>query len=251
MYMINLKGKTALITGASSGIGAATALKLAKAGVKVGIAARRADRLEALKAEIVGQGGEAICLELDVADPDAVRSGVDRFIQTFDAIDILFNNAGVMPVAEIDQFKVGEWNAMVDINIKGVLNMTAAVLPHMIRQHSGHIFNTSSIAGRKVFGPGYTVYSATKFAVSAFSEGLRMEVGKKHNIRVTSIQPGAVATELPEQTTDPEKRRQLNDYRTAIKFLDPEDIADTLLFAAQAPAHVNVAELFVLPTEQI
>lgn len=249
--MNDLKGKAALITGASSGIGAATALKLAAAGVKVGIAARRADRLEALKAEIVRRGGEALALDVDVANADEVRAGVARFMQSFGMIDILFNNAGIMPVSEIDQFKVDEWHAMVDINLKGVLNMTAAVLPHMIRQHSGHIFNTSSIAGRKVFGPGYTVYSATKFAVSAFSEGLRMEVGKKHNIRVTSIQPGAVATELPEQTSDPEKRGQLDAYRAAVRFLDPEDIADTLLFAARAPAHVNVAELFVLPTEQV
>jgi NADP-dependent 3-hydroxy acid dehydrogenase YdfG len=249
--MTDIKGKAALITGASSGIGAATALKLAAAGVKVGIAARRADRLQALKEEIVRQGGQALALEMDVAAASSVRAGVERLHQEYGSIDILFNNAGVMPVSEIDQFHVDEWSAMVDINFKGVLNVTAAVLPHMIRQHSGHIFNTSSIAGRRVFGPGYTVYSATKFAVSAFSEGLRMEIGNKHNIRVTSIQPGAVATELPEQTVDPEKRAQLDAYRSSIKFLDPEDIADTLLFAAQAPAHVNVAELFVLPTEQI
>jgi len=249
--MTNLTGKTALITGASSGIGAATAIKLAAAGVKVGIAARRLDRLESLRKEIIERGGEALAVEVDVADPASVSAGVDKLLQTYGAIDILFNNAGVMPVSEIDQFKIDEWSAMVDINIKGVLNTTAAVLPHMIKQHSGHIFNTSSIAGRKVFGPGFTVYSATKFAVSAFSEGLRMEVGSKHNIRVTCIQPGAVATELPEQTTDPEKRKQLDAYRASIKFLDPDDIADTLLFAAQAPAHVNVAELFVLPTEQV
>lgn len=248
--MTDLTGKIALITGASSGIGAATALKLAAAGVKVGLAARRADRLEALKEEIVHRGGEALVLEMDVVDAEAVQAGVDQLVEASGAIDILFNNAGVMPVSEIDELKTGEWNAMVDINIKGVLNATAAVLPYMIRQHSGHIFNTSSIAGRKVFGPGYTVYSATKFAVSAFSEGLRMEVGKKHNIRVTCIQPGAVATELPEQTTNPEKRRQLDAYRAAIRFLDPEDIAGAVLFAAAAPAHVNVAELFVLPTEQ-
>lgn len=247
----DIQGKVALITGASSGIGAATARKLAASGVKVGIAARRADRLEGLKGDIVAEGGEALVLEMDVADAAAVSTGVEKLLRAYGAIDILFNNAGVMPVAEIDQFRIDEWNAMVDINFKGVLNTTAAVLPHMIRQRSGHIFNTSSIAGRKVFGPGFTVYSATKFAVSAFSEGLRMEVGKKHNIRVTCIQPGAVATELPEQTTDPEKRKQLDAYRAAIKFLDPEDIADTLLFAAQAPAHVNVAELFVLPTEQV
>ncbi|PIP01380.1 oxidoreductase [Pleomorphomonas carboxyditropha] len=248
--MMSIDGKVALITGASSGIGAATALKLAAAGVKVTIAARRADRLEALKTEIVEKGGEALALEMDVTDMASVEHGVKRLIETYGSIDILFNNAGIMPVSEIDQFKTGEWNAMVDINIKGVLNTTAAVLPQMIEQHSGHVFNTSSIAGRKVFGPGFAVYSATKFAVTAFSEGLRMEVGRKHNIRVTCIQPGGVTTELPEQTTDPDKRRQLDAYRSQVRFLDSSDIADAVVFAAQAPAHVNVAELFILPIEQ-
>lgn len=248
--IMSIDGKVALITGASSGIGAATALKLAAAGVKVTIAARRADRLEALKTEIVEKGGEALALEMDVTDMASVEHGVKRLIETYGSIDILFNNAGIMPVSEIDQFKTGEWNAMVDINIKGVLNTTAAVLPQMIEQHSGHVFNTSSIAGRKVFGPGFAVYSATKFAVTAFSEGLRMEVGRKHNIRVTCIQPGGVTTELPEQTTDPDKRRQLDAYRSQVRFLDSSDIADAVVFAAQAPAHVNVAELFILPIEQ-
>ncbi|WP_288200253.1 SDR family oxidoreductase [uncultured Pleomorphomonas sp.] len=248
--MMSIDGKVALITGASSGIGAATALKLAAAGVKVAIAARRIDRLEALKTEIVEKGGEALALEMDVTDMSSVEHGVKKLIETYGSIDILFNNAGIMPVSEIDQFKTGEWNAMVDINIKGVLNATAAVLPQMIEQHSGHVFNTSSIAGRKVFGPGFAVYSATKFAVTAFSEGLRMEVGRKHNIRVTCIQPGGVTTELPEQTTDPDKRRQLDAYRSQVRFLDPSDIADAVVFAAQAPAHVNVAELFILPIEQ-
>lgn len=249
--MDTLRHKTALITGASSGIGAATALKLAAAGVKVAIAARRADRLEALRSEIVSNGGEALVLEMDVRDLASVDTGVKRTVEAFGSVDILFNNAGVMPISDIDQLKIDEWNAMVDINIKGVLNATAIVLPLMIRKQSGHIFNTSSIAGRKVFGPGYTIYSATKFAVSAFSEGLRMEVGKKHNIRVTCIQPGAVATELPEQTSDPEKRKQLDDYRAAVRFLEPADIADAILYASQAPARVNVAELFILPTEQV
>ncbi|SCM73514.1 putative enzyme [uncultured Pleomorphomonas sp.] len=248
--IMSIDGKVALITGASSGIGAATALKLAAAGVKVAIAARRIDRLEALKTEIVEKGGEALALEMDVTDMSSVEHGVKKLIETYGSIDILFNNAGIMPVSEIDQFKTGEWNAMVDINIKGVLNATAAVLPQMIEQHSGHVFNTSSIAGRKVFGPGFAVYSATKFAVTAFSEGLRMEVGRKHNIRVTCIQPGGVTTELPEQTTDPDKRRQLDAYRSQVRFLDPSDIADAVVFAAQAPAHVNVAELFILPIEQ-
>ncbi|MGQ3215915.1 MAG: SDR family oxidoreductase [Shinella sp.] len=247
--MTNINGKVALVTGASSGIGAATALALAGAGVKVGIAARRTDRLDALKAEITEKGGEALVIEMDVVDPASVEAGVKTLVDAYGAIDILFNNAGLMPLSDIDQFKTAEWLRMVDVNVKGLLNTTAAVLPQMIKQHSGHIFNTSSIAGRKVF-KGLSVYCATKHAVAAFSDGLRMEVGQKHNIRVTCIQPGAVATELYDQITDPGYRQQMDDLAKQMTFLQGVDIAETILFAAQAPAHVNVAELFVLPVEQ-
>ncbi|MGS2738938.1 SDR family oxidoreductase [Sinomicrobium sp. M5D2P17] len=245
-----LNDSVALITGASSGIGAATAKTLAAAGIRVGIAARRIDRLNQLQEEITKAGGEALAIEMDVADDASVKSGITKLMEAYGCIDILFNNAGIMPISDIDQLHTDEWNRMVDINIKGVLNTTAAVLPYMIKNHSGHIFNTSSIAGRKVFGPGYTVYSATKFAVTAFSEGLRMEVGKKHNIRVTCIQPGAVDTELPDQTTDATKRQQLDAYKKEITYLEPEDIANSIMYALQAPEHVNLAELFILPTEQ-
>ncbi|WP_065376053.1 SDR family oxidoreductase [Ensifer adhaerens] len=247
--MTDINGKAALVTGASSGIGAATARALAEAGVKVGIAARRTDRLEELKAEITEKGGEALVIEMDVVDPASVEAGVKKLIDAYGAIDILFNNAGLMPLSDIDQFKTAEWLRMVDVNVKGLLNTTAAVLPQMIKQHSGHIFNTSSIAGRKVF-KGLSVYCATKHAVTAFSDGLRMEVGQKHNIRVTCIQPGAVATELYDQITDPGYRQQMDDLAKQMTFLQSADVADTIVFAAQAPAHVNVAELFVLPVEQ-
>jgi len=247
--MTNINGKVALVTGASSGIGAATARALAGAGVKVGIAARRTDRLEQIKAEITKGGGEALVIEMDVVDAASVEAGVKTLIDAYGAIDILFNNAGLMPLSDLDQLKTAEWLRMVDVNVKGLLNTTAAVLPQMIKQHSGHIFNTSSIAGRKVF-KGLSVYCATKHAVAAFSDGLRMEVGQKHNIRVTCIQPGAVATELYDQITDPGYRQQMDDLAKQMTFLQGADIADTILFAAQAPAHVNVAELFVLPVEQ-
>lgn len=246
----NLSGNVALITGASSGIGAATALKLAAAGFRVGIAARRVERLESLGKEIAISGGQALAIEMDVADSASVAAGVKKLIAAYGTVDILFNNAGLMPVSDVDQLRTDEWNRMVDVNIKGVLNTTAAVLPYMIEQHGGHIINTSSIAGRKVM-PGLTVYSATKFAITAFSEGLRMEVGKKHNIRVTCIQPGAVATELFEQTTDAAHRQRLEDFGSQITMLQDTDIADAVVFAVQAPGHVNVAELFVLPTEQV
>jgi NADP-dependent 3-hydroxy acid dehydrogenase YdfG len=247
--MTNINGKIALVTGASSGIGAATALKLAEAGAKVGIAARRTDKLEDLKKEIVSKGGEALVIEMDVVDPAAVEAGVKKLVGAYGSIDILVNNAGLMPLSDVDQFKVDEWHRMVDVNVKGLLNTTAAVLPQMINQHSGHIFNMSSIAGRKVF-KGLSVYCATKHAVAAFSDGLRMEVGQKHNIRVTCIQPGAVATELYDHITEPGYIKQMDDLAKQMTFLQGADIGDTIVFAAQAPAHVNVAELFVLPVEQ-
>ncbi|MBY5532877.1 SDR family oxidoreductase [Rhizobium leguminosarum] len=247
--MTNINGKIALVTGASSGIGAATALKLAEAGAKVGIAARRTDKLADLKKEIVSKGGEALVIEMDVVDPASVEAGVKKLVGAYGSIDILVNNAGLMPLSDVDQFKVDEWHRMVDVNVKGLLNTMAAVLPQMINQHSGHIFNMSSIAGRKVF-KGLSVYCATKHAVTAFSDGLRMEVGQKHNIRVTCIQPGAVATELYDHITEPGYIKQMDDLAKQMTFLQGGDIGDTIVFAAQAPAHVNVAELFVLPVEQ-
>ncbi|MBA9035121.1 SDR family oxidoreductase [Rhizobium leguminosarum] len=247
--MTNINGKIALVTGASSGIGAATALKLAEAGAKVGIAARRTDKLEGLQKEIASGGGEALVIEMDVVDPASVEAGVKKLAGAYGSIDILVNNAGLMPLSDVDQFKVDEWHRMVDVNVKGLLNTTAAVLSQMINQHSGHIFNMSSIAGRKVF-KGLSVYCATKHAVAAFSDGLRMEVGQKHNIRVTCIQPGAVATELYDHITEPGYIKQMDDLAKQMTFLQGADIGDTIVFAAQAPAHVNVAELFVLPVEQ-
>jgi NADP-dependent 3-hydroxy acid dehydrogenase YdfG len=247
--MANITGKVALVTGASSGIGAATALRLAAAGAKVGLAARRFEKLESIKREISAAGGEALVIEMDVVDPASVEAGVQKLIDAFGSIDIVVNNAGLMPLSDLDQLKTDEWHRMVDVNIKGLLNTTAAVLPQMIKQHSGHIFNMSSIAGRKVF-KGLSVYCATKHAVSVFSDGLRMEVGQKHNIRVTCIQPGAVATELYDHITDPGYRQQMDDLAQQMTFLQGADIGDTIVFAAQAPAHVNVAELFVLPVEQ-
>lgn len=249
--MQKLNGKVALITGASSGIGAATAKKLAEAGAKVAIAARRTERLNALRADIERQGGQALVLTLDVTDKNSVAAAVNKLLQRYGQLDIVCNNAGIMPMSNFDEFKTDEWDSMIDVNIKGVLNVTAAVLPVMIEQHAGHIINTSSIAGRKVFGQGFAVYCATKYAVSALSEGLRMEVGKKHNIRVTSIQPGVTATELSLTTTSEEYKGLLEAFVAQLTPLDPDNIAETILFAATAPAHVNIAELFVLPTSQI
>ena len=246
---MELNGKVALITGASSGIGAATALKLAANGAKVGLAARRTGKLRSLVAQIEAAGGQALAIDMDVVDPASVQAGVEKLVAAYGGIDILFNNAGLMPISDVESLKVDEWHRMVDVNVKGVLNSTAAVLPHLKQRGAGHIVNTSSIAGRKVF-PGLAVYCATKHAITAFSEGLRLEVAPKHNIRVTCIQPGAVNTELFEQITDAGYRQQMEGLRDQMSFLSAAEIADMVLFAVQAPRHVNVAELFVLPTNQ-
>ncbi|MBB3656832.1 NADP-dependent 3-hydroxy acid dehydrogenase YdfG [Rhizobium sp. BK650] len=246
---MSIEGKIALVTGASSGIGAATALKLAANGARVGLAARRTDRLEELVSRIEKAGGQGIALEMDVVNAASVEAAVSKLAQAFGGVDILFNNAGLMPLSDIEALKVDEWQRMVDVNIKGVLNTTAAVLPHMIGQKSGHIVNTSSIAGRKVFA-GLTVYCATKHAVTALSDGMRMELGKKHNIRVTCVQPGAVDTELYDQISDPAARQQMEDLKTQMEFLKAEDIAETVLFALQSPPHMDIAEVFVMPTQQ-
>jgi len=246
---MSVNGKVVLVTGASSGIGAATSVKLASHGAKVGLAARRGDRLNDMVAMIKSQGGEAIALEMDVVNSESVANGVETLAREFGTIDVVFNNAGLMPLSDMEMVQTDEWNRMIDVNIKGVLNTTAAVLPFMVKHKSGHVVNTSSIAGRKVF-PGLSVYCATKHAVTALSDGMRMELGKKHNIRVTCIQPGAVETELYEQIADPAARQQMEDLKTRMEFLKAEDIAETVLFALQSPSHMDIAEVLVMPTQQ-
>lgn len=246
---MTLNGKVALVTGASSGIGAATARKLAENGVKVGLAARRLERLASIQEQIRAAGGDAIAIEMDVVDAASVKAGTEKLVAAYGTIDIVFNNAGLMPASDIETLKVSEWQRMVDVNVKGVLNTTAAVLPYMITQRSGHIINTSSIAGRKVF-PGLAVYCATKHAIAALSEGLRLELSRKHNIRVTCIQPGAVESELFEHISDANYRDQMEKLKGEMTFLQAEDIADTIVFALRSPPHVDLAELFILPTQQ-
>jgi len=246
---MDIKDKVALITGASSGIGAATARKLAAEGVIVGLAARRRDRLDALASEIEGSGGRAIALETDVTDPASCKAAAEKLIAAHNRIDILVNNAGLMPLSDIDSFKTDEWQRMIDVNVSGVLNVSAAVLPQMIAQKAGHVFNMSSIAGRKVF-PGLSVYCATKAAVAALSDGMRMELAPKHNIRVTSVQPGAVKSELYDQISDPGFRKQMDDLAASMTYLEGEDIAEAILFALRAPERMDVSEMFIMPTEQ-
>ena len=246
---MNIQSKVALITGASSGIGEGTAKLLAANGAIVGLAARRVSKLKNLLKEIEQAGGEGMIIEMDVTDKASVQKGVDSLIKAYGKIDILVNNAGLMPISNVESLKLDEWHHMVDVNVKGLLTTTAMVLPHLIKQNAGHIFNLSSIAGRKLF-PGLSVYCATKHAVAAFSDIMRMEIAPKYKIRVTAIQPGAVATELFEHISDPQYKADMEGLKDKMTFLTPDDIAHSILYALQAPDHVDVSEIFILPTEQ-
>jgi len=244
--MIN--GKVAIITGASSGIGYATALALSKAGSKVAAGARRADKLESLRGEIAGNGGEVFTQKLDVTKKADCDAFVDAVIKKWGIVDILVNNAGVMPLSFFKSLKVDEWDQMIDVNIKGVLYCTAAVINHMLAKKSGHIINISSVAGRVVF-PAGSVYCATKHAVAAFSEGLRQEFSVRSNIRVTCIEPGVVATELTNTITDKGLEKFVESVKQ-MQALQAEDIASAILFAVESPAHMNVNEILIRPTTQ-
>jgi NADP-dependent 3-hydroxy acid dehydrogenase YdfG len=243
-----LNGKIAIITGASSGIGEATALALSKAGAKVAIGARRTDRLESLREKIEKNGGEAFVQKLDVTKKSECDSFVDAVIKKWGTVDILVNNAGLMPLSFFKNLKVSEWDQMIDVNIKGVLYCTAAVIPHLNAKKSGHIVNISSVAGRIVF-PAGSVYCATKHAVAAFSEGLRQEFSVRSNIRVTSIEPGVVATELNDTITD-ESLKGFVEATKKMVALQAEDIANAILFAVESPPHMNVNEILIRPTTQ-
>ena len=193
----NIEGKVVVITGASSGLGEATARLLSAQGASVVLGARRADRLQSLAKELNSSGGKVFAVTADVTQYDQVKRLVDKAVQTYGRIDVMINNAGLMPQSRLESLKIDEWNRTIDVNNKGVLYGIAAALPYMQEQKSGHMIFVSSVAGHKV-GSGFAVYAATKFAVRAIAEGLRQEV-KAYNIRTTVISPGAVATELRDQ----------------------------------------------------
>lgn len=245
---MKLKDKVAVITGASSGIGEATAELLAKQGAKVVLAARRKDRLEELKKKIEADGGTALVVETDVTDRKDLEKLASETKSSFGNIDILVNNAGLMPLSLMDKLHEDEWDKMVDVNIKGVLNAYAAFFPQMKEKGSGHIVNVSSVAGKRLF-PGGAVYCATKFAVRALSEGLRQELAPEYNIKVTSIEPGAVETELLDTITD-EDMKEMTEKFKGMERLKSEDIAESILYAVSQPGRVNVGEVLVMPTEQ-
>ena len=244
-----IKDKVVLITGASSGIGYASALALSNAGAKIVAGARRVDRLEKLQNEISSSNGQIMIQKLDVTKKEECDSFVENTIKKFGGVDILINNAGLMPLSFIKNLKIDEWDKMVDVNLKGVLYCTASVIPHMINQKNGHIINISSVAGRIVF-PSGSVYCATKHAITAFSEGLRQELSQRYNIRITCIEPGVVATELTDTITDQALSSFVEKTKQSESSLQATDIANTILYALESPKHVNVNEILIRPVSQ-
>jgi NADP-dependent 3-hydroxy acid dehydrogenase YdfG len=243
----NIEGKIVVITGASSGLGEATARLLSAEGASVVLGARRADRIRSLADELTGRGAKALALTTDVTHRDQVKRLVDAAVEAHGRIDVMINNAGLMPQSLLERLKIDEWDRMIDVNIKGVLYGIAAALPHMKQQKAGHIINVSSVAGHKV-GPGSAVYAATKYAVRALSEGLRQEV-KPYNIRTTVISPGAVATELPDSVTDPDTAKRIQNFYAQVA-IPADSFARTVAFAMSQPEEVDVNEILFRPTRQ-
>jgi NADP-dependent 3-hydroxy acid dehydrogenase YdfG len=246
------EGTVALVTGASSGIGEATALALAAEGACVAIAARRRDRLEAL-AERIGGGTKVLVIEADVTDEEQARAMVDRTVSELGRLDTLVNNAGVMLLGPIVDAPIEEWQRMVQLNVLGLLYCTHAALPHLLRaaeddpRHVADVVNVSSVAGR-VVRQGSGVYNATKFGVVAFSESLRQEVTKRH-VRVSIVEPGAVMTELATHNR-PEVIEGMRARFGKMEMLQAADIAESIVFTVTRPRHVTVNEILIRPTEQ-
>jgi NADP-dependent 3-hydroxy acid dehydrogenase YdfG len=245
----DLEGQVAAITGASSGIGEATALALSRAGAAVSLAARREDRIEALAAKIADQGGRAEVIATDVSKEDQARAFIEGTRERLGRLDILVNNAGVMLLGPVIGADTGEWRQMVEVNMLGLLYCTHSVLPIMGEQGSGHIVNVSSVAGRQA-SFGSAVYNLTKFGVNGFSEALRQEVAPA-NVRVTIIEPGFVATELQGHNTHPMVVDAIERMREEIgELLEAEDIANAILYAVAAPRRVSINEVLVRPSGQ-
>ncbi len=246
--MIDLTGKVAIITGASSGIGEATAKQLAANGVKVVLVARRKDRLDKLAKSITSKKGQALVIQADVTEKESCNDVVKQVIDKWGQLDILVNNAGVMLIGPVSELPIENWEQMIKLNQLGLLYMTRASLPYLVKTR-GHIVNISSVAGRTT-NQGSAVYNMTKWGVNAFTDALRKELvdGKTH-IRTTLIEPGAVATELQSHNT-PETQKKLKERFGDIKILEAEDIAAGIFYAVSQPQHVNVNELLIRPTDQ-
>ena len=244
--MDNIKGKVIAITGASSGIGQATALLLAEKGATVVLGARRSDKLEQLASAIKNAGGNAFCVVTDVTNRIDLENLVDLACVEYGKLDVIINNAGIAPISLLNDLQINDWEAMIDVNIKGVLYGIAAALPVFRQQGFGHFINTASTAGLKIV-PGAAVYSGTKFAVRAISEGLRQEVGP--NLRVTTITPGIVNTNLADSIENPEMKEQITNTMDKIA-ISPDAIARAIAYAIEQPTDVNVGEIIVRPTAQ-
>jgi NADP-dependent 3-hydroxy acid dehydrogenase YdfG len=246
---VSLEGRKAIVTGASSGIGEATALAFAEAGASVALGARRLDRLESLAERISANGGKAHPFEVDVSEEDAARAFIESAAEAMGGVDILVNNAGVMLLGAVGGADTDEWRRMVDVNILGLLYCTHATLPLMQQGGGGHIVNLSSVAGRTA-NLGVAVYNLTKWGVVGFSEALRQEA-LHSNIRVTVVEPGFVATELQGHNENPMVVEATDKVREQIgEVLESEDIAKAILFAVSQPDRVNVNEILVRPTGQ-
>ncbi|MBB4123312.1 SDR family oxidoreductase [Martelella radicis] len=243
----NIKDKVIIITGASSGMGEATARDLAAKGAKLALGARRKDRLDTLVKDITDKGGEAIAVATDVTKLEDVQALADAAKDKYGRVDVIFNNAGLMPLSPLESLRIDEWNQMVDVNIKGTLYGIAAVLPIFKEQKSGHVINVSSVYGHKTVATG-AVYCATKHAVRSLSEGLRQEV-KDYNVRVTVISPGAVDTELTSHISEPGVGDQVRDFVSQIA-VPASTMADMVSFAVSQPANVDVNEILFRPTVQ-
>jgi len=243
----NIKGKVVVITGASSGLGEATARLLSAAGATVVLGARRVERLKSLADELTAGGGKALAVATDVTHCDQVKRLVHAAVQKFGRIDVMINNAGLMPHSPLERLKIDDWDRTIDVNIKGVLYGIAAALPYMKQQKAGHIINVSSVAGHKVT-PNGAVYCATKHAVRALSEGLRTEV-KPYNIRTTIISPGAVATELPDSVTEPDIAERVNKFYKDVA-IPADSFARAVVFAMSQPDDVDINEILFRPTRQ-
>jgi NADP-dependent 3-hydroxy acid dehydrogenase YdfG len=242
----NIEGKIVVVTGASSGLGEAAARHLSQLGAVLVLGARRVERIDALARELTAAGGKALSLQTDVTDSEQVQRLVDAAVESYGRVDVIINNAGLMPHSPLDRRKIADWDRMIDVNIKGVLYGIAAALPYMQAQRSGQIINVSSVAGHKV-RQGSAVYAATKHAVRVISEGLRQEV-KPYNIRTTVISPGAVDTELPDSITEP-------DIADAVKqFYDvaipANSFARAVAFAMSQPEEIDINEILFRPTLQ-
>jgi len=243
----NIEGKVIVITGASSGLGEATARHLSEQGAIVALAARRTERIQSLADEITKNGGKALVVPTDVTERDQVKELVDKTVEEFGRIDVMINNAGLMPQSLLERLKVDEWDQMIDVNIKGVLYGIAAALPYMKEQKSGHFINVSSVAGHTVH-PGGAVYSATKRAVRTLSEGLRQEV-KPYNLRTTIISPGAVDTELPDSISDKEVSENIHNFYEE-HALPADSFARAVAYAISQPEDMDVNEILYRPTSQ-